>query len=562
MLTGLRLENIALIDALDLSFRPGFTVLTGETGAGKSLLLDALDALLGGAQGGEGLRLLRPGCERASIEAGFSFSEPVRSWLIQQELEPLDSDLIISREWRQQEDRISSRGRINGVIVNRAQLLELRPLLLELTVQGQTQQLGRPGQQRRWLDRFGGEPIAEALLAARTAVRAWKDAAAALDIARAEQERQQFDRQRQLQLLEDLEAAQLDDPQERQHLQGEQDRLAHAVRLQEGVTTVSGRLVEGLEGAPSVLDHLAAIEQELQHLEGFDAGLQPWLERCAEAVLLLQELASGLDRYGAGLESDPETLSGLQERMAQLRALERRHGQDLGALIALRDDLRRQFDATGVEASLRQLEQREESSRFRRDQACARLSQRRRVAATALERHLMDTLRPLGLAHVRFSVSIEPAPPGDEGADAIGFLFSANPGQPLAPLQEVASGGEMSRFLLALKTCLAAADPHVTLLFDEIDSGVSGRVSGAIAALLRRLAEHRQVFCVTHQPLVAAMAQHHFRVSKQVEAGRTRTGVTALQDSGERERELAELAGGDSGETRSYVASLLQQGAS
>lgn len=174
----------------------------------------------------------------------------------------------------------------------------------------------------------------------------------------------------------------------------------------------------------------------------------------------------------------------------------------------------------------------------------------------------MDTLRPLGLAQVRFRVAIEPAPAGDEGADAIGFLFSANPGQPLAPLQEVASGGEMSRFLLALKTCLAAADPQVTLLFDEIDSGVSGRVSGAIAALLRRLAEQRQVFCVTHQPLVAAMAQHHFRVSKQVDAGRTRTGVTALQGSGERERELAELAGGDSGETRSYVASLLQQGVS
>jgi DNA repair protein RecN (Recombination protein N) len=560
VLTGLRLENIALIDALDLSFRPGFTVLTGETGAGKSLLLDALDALLGGAQGSEGLRLLRPGCGRARIEAGFSGSEPLRAWLIQQELEPDEAELTISREWRQKDERISSRSRINGVIVNRSQLLELRPLLLDLTVQGQTQQLARPGQQRRWLDRFGGEPIAKSLQAARSAVRAWKAAAAALAIARTEHQRQQLDRQQRLELLEDLEAAQLNDPHERQRLQGEQDRLVHAVRLQEGVTTVGGRLVEGLEGAPSVLDHLGAIEQELQHLQAFDPGLQPWLERCAEAAQLLHELASGLDRYGAALESDPETLSGLQERMAQLKALERRHGQELGALISLRDDLRRQFDATGVEASLRQLEQQEESSRLRRDSACGRLSQRRQAAAEALERQLMDILRPLGLAQVRFKVSIEPAPPGDEGADAIGFLFSANPGQPIAPLQEVASGGEMSRFLLALKTCLAAADPQVTLLFDEIDSGVSGRVSGAIAALLRRLAEQRQVFCVTHQPLVAAMAQHHFRVSKQVEAGRTRTGVTALLESGERERELAELAGGDSGETLSYVASLLQQG--
>jgi DNA repair protein RecN (Recombination protein N) len=247
--------------------------------------------------------------------------------------------------------------------------------------------------------------------------------------------------------------------------------------------------------------------------------------------------------------------------MAQLKALERRHGQDLAALIALRDDLRRQAASADGEASLRQLEQTEEHDRHRRDQACARLSERRRRAAAALEKQLMETLRPLGLANVRFGVSIEPAPAGEEGADAIAFQFSANPGQPLAPLQEVASGGEMSRFLLALKTCLAAADPQVTLLFDEIDSGVSGRVSGAIAALLRSLSQHRQVFCVTHQPLVAAAAQHHLRVSKHVQDGRTRTRVSVLRDSGERERELAELAGGDSGETRTYVASLLERGA-
>jgi len=156
-------------------------------------------------------------------------------------------------------------------------------------------------------------------------------------------------------------------------------------------------------------------------------------------------------------------------------------------------------------------------------------------------------------------VELEPTTPGEDGADAVQFLFSANPGQPLAPLAEVASGGEMSRFLLALKTCLAAADPHVTLLFDEIDAGVSGRVSGAMAELLRRLAIQRQVFCITHQPLVAAAADHHFRVSKVVEAGQTHTRVSQLRDTQARQAELAELAGGDSGEARSYAASLLEK---
>jgi DNA repair protein RecN (Recombination protein N) len=163
------------------------------------------------------------------------------------------------------------------------------------------------------------------------------------------------------------------------------------------------------------------------------------------------------------------------------------------------------------------------------------------------------------LANVRFAVAINPAPAAEEGADGVQFQFSANPGVPLAPLAEVASGGEMSRFLLALKTCLAAADQHVTLLFDEIDTGVSGRVSGAMATLLSRLAQRRQVFCVTHQPLVAAAADHHFRVAKQVEDGITHTRVSHLRDIRARQLELAELAGGDSGEARSYAASLLEK---
>jgi DNA repair protein RecN (Recombination protein N) len=560
VLTGLSLENIALIERLDLAFAAGFTVLTGETGAGKSILLDALDALLGGAQGGQGARLLRRGCSRGRIEASFRLTLPVRAWLQEQELEAEEEEeLLLSRDWRLQEERLSSRHRLNGVVISRAQVLELRPLLLDLTVQGQTQQLARPGQQRRWLDRFAGDPQLPLLATTRKAWHQWKQAAAALEEARADAERLVQERQSQEQLLEDLEGAGLEDPGERQRLQIEQDRLAHGVRLQEGVMTLLGRLVEGAEAAPSVLDHLAACEQELQQMEGCDASVAPLREACSDGLAALQDLARDLDRYGAALESDPESLAALQERMAQLKALERRHGQELPVLIAWRDRLRQQLAPGGVEASLAALEQQEEEARRERDRHNASLRQARSGAARALEEQLMAALRPMGLANVRFAVAIEPAEPGEEGADAVRFLFSANPGQPLAPLAEVASGGEMSRFLLALKTCLASADPHVTLLFDEIDTGVSGRVSGAMAELLRRLAERRQVFCVTHQPLVAAAADHHFRVSKQVQDGLTHTRVSQLRDTRERQAELAELAGGDSGEAQSYAASLLEQ---
>ncbi|APD47988.1 DNA repair protein RecN [Synechococcus sp. CS-602] len=565
MLTGLRLENIALIDGLELSFDRGFTVLTGETGAGKSLLLDALDALLGGGPANQGSRLLRQGCDRGLIEASFASSPPLQAWLQAQQLDGnLDGDepeLLLSREWRQSGERIQSRSRLNGVAVNRSQLLELRPLLLELTVQGQTRQLARPGQQRRWLDRFGGEPLAAALGPVRAAHQSWKQAAAALEAARADREQLEQGRQLQQQQLEDLDAAHLDDPGERQALEVEQDRLSHGVRLQEGVILLLGRLVEGAEQAPSVLDHLGACEQELQLITALDGSLEPLQQRCGEALQQLQDLARGLERYGAALESDPAGLAGLQERIAQLKGLERRHGQDLAGLIARRDQLRLLLAPGGEAQTLASLETAEAAARSARDRACALLSTRRSEAARLLEEQLTHSLRPLGLANVRFSVALEAVAPKDDGADLVQFLFSANPGQPLAPLQEVASGGEMSRFLLALTTCLAAADPHVTLLFDEIDAGVSGRVSGAIAALLRRLAQQRQVFCVTHQPLVAAAADHHFQVSKQVEDGRTLTRVSHLRDTQARQRELAELAGGDSGEAHSYAASLLGRGA-
>ena len=559
MLTGLRLENIALIEALQLSFSGGFTVLTGETGAGKSILLDALDALLGGAAGsGSGPRLLRQGAERGLIEASFSLTPPLQAWLEQQQLEDEEGEILLSREWRLSEGRLGSRHRLNGVAVNRAQIQELRPLLLDLTVQGQTQQLARPGQQRRWLDRFAGEPLQRQLPEVAQACRAWRQAAAALEQAQANWQQLQQERARQEQLLEDLETARLEDPLERERLQAEENRLAHGVRLQEGVMALIGRLVEGADEAPAVLDHLAACEAELAQMQQLDPSVAELAGRCSDGLAQLQDLARDLDRYGACLESDPDSLAQLQERIAQLKALERRHGKDLAELIHWRDALRAQLAPGGAEASLEALQAAEAAARAGRDRANAALTAARRSAATALEQQLMEALRPMGLANVRFAVAIAPATPGEEGADAVQFLFSANPGQALAPLAEVASGGEMSRFLLALKTCLAAADPHVTLLFDEIDTGVSGRVSGAMAELLRRLAAKRQVFCVTHQPLLAAAADHHFRVAKQVVKGITQTRVSQLRDTQARQAELAELAGGDVGQAHSYAASLLE----
>jgi DNA repair protein RecN (Recombination protein N) len=559
VLTGLRLDNIALIERLELAFEHGFSVLTGETGAGKSLLLDALDALLGGMQGTSAGRLVRTGCDRAVIEATFTPDESARRWLEEHQLEDDGGDLVLSREWRRQDERLSSRSRLNGTVVNRQQLLQLRPLLIDLTVQGQTQQLAYAGQQRRWIDRLGGEPLAQCLLTVSESWQVWQNCHA--EVLKLETDRRRLEEQQEEQeaLLMELEAAFLDDPAEIQQLEQEQDRLVHGVRLLEGLAVLIGRLQDGAEQAPSALDHLTACCHELQQLQTLDSSLSVSAERCLDMEAGLLDLIRGLEAYGASLESDPERLGVLQERLALLKRLERRYGVELKVLIERRNALRDQNAAGGADAALDVLRHQEQEARKHRDSCNQSLTVLRHASAACLEERLMAHLRPMGLENVRFRVDFSAVEPMDLGADAICFLFSANPGQPLAPLAEVASGGEMSRFLLALKTCLADVDGSSTLLFDEIDSGVSGRVSGEMANLLRTMAKHRQVFCVTHQPLVAAAADHHFRVSKEVVDGETRSRVSHLRDTQARRQELAELAGGDFDDAQAYAASLLEQ---
>lgn len=557
MLTGLLLQNIALIDSLELEFSSGFTVLTGETGAGKSILLDALDAVLGGAQGATGIRLLRNGCDRSRIEATFQLNPALQQWLADADFESED-DLLISREWKRQEgDRFSSRCRLNGSAVNRQQLLELRPLLIDLTVQGQTQLLSRPGQQRRWLDRLGGAALAERRDEVAAAWQHWRESQAALVAVEQEHRRLEQDRLEQEDLLKQLEEAQLEDADEQQRLEQDQDRLVHGVRLLEGLSFLFVRLRDGAEDAPSLLDQFSASIQELQVMAQLDPSLDTVRDQALDLEAGIDGLLRTLDQYGLALESDPDHLDRIQERLSVLKRLQRRHGLDLAGLIERRDALRLRLGDGGFAADLDRLRQQEQHLREQRDQANAALRRERERAAIALQTDLLELLSPMGLADVRFQVELSACEPSEHGSDAVAFLFSANPGQPLAPLKEVASGGEMSRFLLALKTTLAAVDGSSTLLFDEIDAGVSGRVSGAMAELLQTLAQRRQVFCVTHQPLVAAVADHHFRVSKHVEDGVTHSRVSRLRDTQERRQELADLAGGDQADA--YAASLLDQ---
>jgi DNA repair protein RecN (Recombination protein N) len=295
-----------------------------------------------------------------------------------------------------------------------------------------------------------------------------------------------------------------------------------------------------------------------------------------DAQATLAEVARQINAYGEALEADPQRLEEVEERIQELKQICRKYGPTLIEAIAYYQRIQEELaELNNSEQSIESLEQQENVCLEKLTQACQELTQLRRTTATALEAKLLRELKPLAMEKVQFQVEIVPTSPTAVGADKITFLFSPNPGEPLQPLTEIASGGEMSRFLLALKACFSQADADTTLVFDEIDVGVSGRVAQAIAEKLHQLGQISQVLCVTHQPLVAAMADRHFRVDKQVITSvtgnkannghsdqRTVVRVTTLDNLSKRREELAQLAGGKSAqEAIAFAESLLTQAA-
>jgi DNA repair protein RecN (Recombination protein N) len=573
MLTALHIENFALIDHLDLRLEAGLNVLTGETGAGKSIILDAIDAVLGGKAN---QRLVRSGSQKALVEAAFEVPDEIHTWLAEQALPPADGLMMLRRELTLGKT-LRSRSFLNDKPATRSQLEGLRQKLVEITAQGQTVLLGSGDRQREWLDGFGGASLVaqrhQVALAYTAAAQAKKRLAA----------RQKADQQRrdQLELLkmhrQDLEQAQLGDPQELDLLTQEHDRLNHSVDLQQSSYQAYQILYESEAGGNACSDLLGKAEGILIDMERYDPAITSILAMVSEALTQVEEAGRAINAYGASVEADPQRLDEVEERMRQLKGLCRRYNRPLPELVAYRDEVIQALaELSGEGQSLEALEAEVETTQAALEAACAQLTDLRRGVAQTLETRLVNELKPLAMERVQFEVELAAIAPTATGADGIRFLFSPNPGEPLQPLSETASGGEMSRFLLALKACFSQVDPVGTLVFDEIDVGVSGRVAQAIAEKLYQLGRQHQVLCVTHQPMVAALADAHFRVGKQVvetalakgtkgskapEDATERTVVRVLPLSlTERREELAQLAGGESHQqSLSFAEALLSQ---
>jgi DNA repair protein RecN (Recombination protein N) len=556
MLTHLRIENFALIDSLELDFSGGLNVLTGETGAGKSIILDALDAVLGGKVSGNAVRT---GTQRALIEATFDSNETLADWLTTQEIDGLEEGIVITREVGGK----SSRSRINGVLVNQTLLRTLREPLLEITAQGQSLQLEKPEVQLDLLDSFAGAaPLRGKVQKAYENAQKRK---AALTRKKAEQ----AEKAQQVDLYkfqyEELAKAELADPQEEEQLTADFSRLAHASELQQSSQKLYALLYEGDRESPAVTDLLGKASDILVQMSGYDPSLESLSELLEGALIQVQECSRAVNRYGDTVESDPEQLDFIEKRLRLFKTLRQKYGSTLAEVIAYFKKLEK--DLRTIEGGDENLEAEEKllaGEIAKATELANQLTAVRTEAAIRLQSALIQELKPLGMAKVRFAVELEPTRLSATGVDRVQFLWSPNPGEPLHPLTETASGGEMARFLLALKACLGAADHIGTLVFDEIDIGVSGRVAQAVADKLLQLGQFHQVLCVTHQPLVAAMADSHYRVQKHVrqeaEGERTIVHVEKLSQLEDRCEELAQLAVGKTArEALDFASSLLTE---
>jgi DNA repair protein RecN (Recombination protein N) len=561
LLTALSIRDVVLIERLDLGFGPGLTVLTGETGAGKSILLDSLGLALG-ARSDSGL--VRAGTEQASVAARFSppAEHPVHALLEELGLPDAgDEDLVLRRSVGRDG---RSRAWVNDHPVGATALRRVGALLVE--VQGQHEQMGLtdPAAQLRLLDSYGIDPDLRAEVAARH--RAWRAAVERLDAARAaiaQAKREEDFLRHAVEELEELAPA----PGEEERLAAERHRLQQGEKRAEAIAAAIAELTPRdrrssgpaatLRAAGRALQRLIAPGDETNPAAPAMAALERAEEALAEAETLLSRLAATAD-------DDPRLLEQAEERLFALRAAARKYAVPVTDLPALAATLTARLAALDLgDSEIAAMAQEAAAARTAYVGAATRLSDMRREAAARLEAAVALELPPLRLK-ARFFAAVtrlEDEAWGPAGADSVRFLIATNPGQPPGPLGRIASGGELSRLMLALKVVLISGSPVPTLVFDEVDSGIGGATAAAVGERLARVAGGVQVLVVTHSPQVAARGAAHVRVSKQVQADHTSTHVAAL-DGPARHEEIARMLAGETitEAARAAAASLLGVG--
>ncbi len=536
MLNELHIENIAVIERADISFAPGLNVLTGETGAGKSIVIDSIGAVLGERVSRE---LVRRGAERAVVTASFDLNAELESFLRDNEIDAED-ELILQR-------RIGADGksscRVCGVPVSAVQLKELASLLVDIHGQNDGRQLMDEKRHLSYLDRFGvPEELISGYSAAYGRFCALRDQIGALLLDEEEKERL---RDRLSYRIEELEKADIKKG-EHEELGARLELLRNAEKLTEAIDNACALLYDGDVNAVSLAQNAA---NYAQRAASYAQELESGVRSIREAVFSLTDAAETLRDMRERLDFSPEEFDTLESRLALLNRLQRKYGADEDGLIALLEESRRRLDEIeSAEETVARLEREMEKEKTACAGKAAALSAARKKAAEILQGRIVEELRELSMPSVRFAVEFTPVE-NDEGfnshgCDQVRFLMSANAGEELGRISRIASGGELSRIMLAMKNVFAENDSVPTMIFDEIDSGVSGIAAQRVGEKLYSVSRGKQVMCVTHLPQIAAMADTHFLIAKSEHDGRTYTSVTPLDRQG-RAEELARLHGGD-----------------
>ncbi len=551
MLLSLSIRDFVLVHRLDLAFSSGFGVLTGETGAGKSILLGALNLALGGRAEGD---LIRQGAERAEISAEFSCPDesPAARWLQAQDLVG-DPGLCLVRRTVEAGGR--SRAQINGIGVTQAQLKALGEYLIDIHGQHAHYSLLKPARQLEILDEALGLAAEAASLAALW--REWKTAEARLAEATRQGEGLAQVLAQWQWVADDLQRLNLQ-PDEWAQIQVEHSRLAHAADLLAGTQEVAAALA-GDEGF--TLTRLSGARGRLAGLVEIDPDLAESQTLIDSAMAELEEAARGLNRYAERVDIDPQALIQVEARMAEINATARRHQVTVDVLPELFVQAQQRLAEAQAGADLQSLQKAVTEVAGQWQGQADRLSEARAQGAAPLAVAVTAVMQELAMAGGRMEIVVERGAAGPQGQDSVSFQVAPHAGQGLKPLAQTASGGELSRIGLALQTILAEDKGSDTLVFDEVDAGIGGRVASVLGQKLAALGRNRQVICVTHLPQVAAAADYQFAVSKTVAAGQAATVVNRLDAEG-RIDEIARMLGGleMTATTREHAAEMIRKG--
>ena len=537
MLEHLHIRNVALIKESEISFGDGLNILTGETGAGKSMIIDSLQFALGGRAGKD---FLRHGEKQAAVEALFSVqSQALTEKLAENGIVPEeDGTLLITRTLSEAGKSVC---RINGSTVTVGMLKEIAEDMIDIYGQHEHQSLLNPVKHIRLLDRFCGAGFGEAMEEYKNSRQRLKDLEKQLTILIGDESQREQRMDMLLFQKEEIEAAELQEGEEDALLE-QKKRLSSMERLIRLTGESVTLLYDGDDRAPSACDQLGDALAKLQEAAEYDAALSPLADALADGYAAVEDCARELKREAEEQEADPEELERIEERLQLFYKLKRKYGGSIEAGLEFFEKAVQELEfLSNSSEKAAELSAKKAAEEKRLSALAETLTARRRATAEQVEEQIETALHDMEMKHARFHIQIEEkADWGADGKDKVEFLISANAGEPLKPLAKIASGGEMSRVMLALKTVLVDADEIGTFIFDEIDTGVSGRTARRVGEKMRFLGGKRQLLCITHLPQIAAMADNHFLIEKESDAGETVTRVTALDEEGA-VREVARL---------------------